>query len=533
MTISSETNKVISPGDGGTFTFSFSPLVVYDEDDIAVDLVTVATGTSVSLTRGTGSNNFSVSLTSPNDLPSTGSIVYPADQGTALTSASELVIRYGMTLGQETDLENRGGYAPDTVEQQLDKLALMILQQQEMIDRSYKVGLSSAEPAADDFSALLNTINDNLADITTAADTVTAAGLAADITTLAALDTEITALGAISADITTVAGISADVTSVAAALPLGGAASEEVQASGVGDLLREDGDGSALTGITDAAFELSGDTSPAQLTANTDNWAIAATVAVVRFSTDASRNITGVANGADGRILILHNIGSNNAVLKHDVTSTAANRFYTPNNSDFTLSQNESVALQYDSTSSRWRVLAQADPSAADALAVVGTATASGSANITITGIDTTYPTYLCVAEDLIPATDGARLQVLLGDSGGLDTGASDYKWDNPILSETGTGTAIECQGNGTSSNNFGNGTGESGGASFYLHAARGTGYPSVQGNVYAVNSAGQPLTKIFAGTRMAAITTDRIAVKFNTGNITSGRFTVYGIKTS
>ena len=54
---------------------------------------------------------------------------------------------------------------------------------------------------------------------------------------------------------------------------------------------------------------------------------------------------------------MLVNIGSQNAVLKHDTTSTAANRFYGPNSADVTLRPNGWVAVWYDITSARWRIM--------------------------------------------------------------------------------------------------------------------------------------------------------------------------------
>jgi hypothetical protein len=113
-----------------------------------------------------------------------------------------------------------------------------------------------------------------------------------------------------------------------------------------------------LGGIDDGgAFALSGDVSPAQLTANTNNWNPGlGTASVVRFSTDASRNITGLAAGTDGQIAILHNVGSQPAVLKTaDTNSTAANRFAF--DADVTLLGDQSIILQYDATSARWRQL--------------------------------------------------------------------------------------------------------------------------------------------------------------------------------
>jgi len=98
--------------------------------------------------------------------------------------------------------------------------------------------------------------------------------------------------------------------------------------------------------------------SPAQLVANTNDWQPTdyATCGRIRFSTDASRDITGIVALTDGVRITLQNIGAFNAVLKHDVTSTAANRFYCPNSADLTLRPNGSVVIEYDSASSRWRV---------------------------------------------------------------------------------------------------------------------------------------------------------------------------------
>jgi Pectate lyase superfamily protein len=98
--------------------------------------------------------------------------------------------------------------------------------------------------------------------------------------------------------------------------------------------------------------------SPAQLVANTNDWnpTDLAKASFIRLSTDASRDITGIVGGSSLRELTLLNVGAFNAVLKHDVTSTAANRFLCPGSADFTLTPNARAILLYDSTSSRWRV---------------------------------------------------------------------------------------------------------------------------------------------------------------------------------
>lgn len=105
--------------------------------------------------------------------------------------------------------------------------------------------------------------------------------------------------------------------------------------------------------------------SPDQLTANTDDWdpdpdGTGATI--IRASTDASRNLTGMLppDPVNEAIKIIANVGSFDLVLKHDQTSTAANRFLCPDNSDYTVKRNSSVTVIYDTTSSRWRVVSGA-----------------------------------------------------------------------------------------------------------------------------------------------------------------------------
>lgn len=123
--------------------------------------------------------------------------------------------------------------------------------------------------------------------------------------------------------------------------------------------------------------------SPSQLTGNVDNYAPTdgATSFTWRISSDASRNITGISiSQAAGRLLKLVNIGSNDIVLKHDVTSTAANRFYLPGAADMTLSQYDAVLLEYDGTLSRW-------------VAISSTKTGTGTPDAPASGPFLTYGT--------------------------------------------------------------------------------------------------------------------------------------------
>lgn len=97
---------------------------------------------------------------------------------------------------------------------------------------------------------------------------------------------------------------------------------------------------------------------PSQLVANTDNWAPTgyAAASIVLFSTDANRNITGFAAGADGDRVVFGNTGTQLATFKHNVTSTAANRWLCPNDEDLILPKDAWVEAVYDATSARWRL---------------------------------------------------------------------------------------------------------------------------------------------------------------------------------
>lgn len=134
---------------------------------------------------------------------------------------------------------------------------------------------------------------------------------------------------------------------------------ERVLTAGTNVLLTDAGAGSTVT--VDALTQnvaLPGDISPAQLTANTNDYAPTglSTASTLRLSTDASRNLTGLTGGADGRLLIMHNVGSFPLVLVDEsVSSSAANRFALTAN--LSLAADDSCLLRYDNTSSRWRMI--------------------------------------------------------------------------------------------------------------------------------------------------------------------------------
>jgi hypothetical protein len=103
---------------------------------------------------------------------------------------------------------------------------------------------------------------------------------------------------------------------------------------------------------------LQGDLSPAQITADQNNYGPTGHEDVFRFrlSTDATRNITGLSGGINGRVVVLANVGGSfdMVLVNESAASTAANRFALGSN--VAVRPNRAVALQYDATSSRWRL---------------------------------------------------------------------------------------------------------------------------------------------------------------------------------
>ena len=103
---------------------------------------------------------------------------------------------------------------------------------------------------------------------------------------------------------------------------------------------------------------LAGIISPAQIQADQHDYnpANLATASTLRLSSDTTRNITGIVGGANGRMLILHNIGGFSIVLTNqDALSAFQNRFRFSAN--LTLASFQSLMIQYDATSQWWRAV--------------------------------------------------------------------------------------------------------------------------------------------------------------------------------
>ena len=173
---------------------------------------------------------------------------------------------------------------------------------------------------------------------------------------------------------------------------------------------------------------------------------------------------------------------------------------------------------------------------------VIGTTALDDDATATITGISTTYSSYYIVASDFVPASNDQDLWMRFGDSSGVDSGASDY-WGRMITPQPNNAnlnhedmnseSKIIVSGAGGFFVGSGSGEGISGGWWLHMPSVSNT-YHSIYGQ--CVHSTGPTSTIVDwstsfgAGHRKADITLDRIQLLVGSGNITSGRMTIWGV---
>lgn len=94
------------------------------------------------------------------------------------------------------------------------------------------------------------------------------------------------------------------------------------------------------------------------LAAQADNLAIG-NVSTVHISLTGSQNLSGMAGGSANRVVhILNSDNADTLTILHDSTSTAANRFVCPGASNYAIPPLGGVVAQYNSTRSRWQLLA-------------------------------------------------------------------------------------------------------------------------------------------------------------------------------
>jgi hypothetical protein len=168
---------------------------------------------------------------------------------------------------------------------------------------------------------------------------------------------------------------------------------------------------------------------------------------------------------------------------------------------------------------------------------------ASNTATISFTGISSTYTTYIFYVSNLKPATDDQQLWMRTSTNGGssYDSGGSDYQWGGGVLANggydvegsTGDSKMVTL---GISSIKIGSATagmvtgtiqlGNPSNSSIYTGVFFDGGLVSgAGGSAYRSSTTGY-------AQRMSAADVDAVRFQFGSGNITSGRIDMYGLKT-
>ena len=170
----------------------------------------------------------------------------------------------------------------------------------------------------------------------------------------------------------------------------------------------------------------------------------------------------------------------------------------------------------------------------------ISTAVASTSAYLEFTGFSSTYEQYVCVLSNMRPATDNMAIGCRFGNSSGQLSGNNYSMYVGKGQGSNGNYSAQW----GSSQNkmligpNGGNGTDETLHAVCYigrLPQASGTtlGIPGIHGTYRINDPSGYQICGFLGGDAMSygqATDMDRFYILANSGNITSGRATLYGI---
>ena len=188
-----------------------------------------------------------------------------------------------------------------------------------------------------------------------------------------------------------------------------------------------------------------------------------------------------------------------------------------------------------ETTGMKWAaVSAGAGPN----LVEIGSVTASSSASLTVTGLSDTYEMYLITLANMEPETDNVNAYLRIGDSSGVDSGASDYTWNDQKTTTGATGATGSFDASDSQiviGSTIGNNSERVFNATIWMGRDPGAAARTVcHGASSSYNAtSGDTEGMTIMGGRKAAIDMDRINFLFSSGDIATGEMTVYGLKFS
>lgn len=172
-------------------------------------------------------------------------------------------------------------------------------------------------------------------------------------------------------------------------------------------------------------------------------------------------------------------------------------------------------------------------------LVFVGSVTANNSSEIifkTANGNPTDkFQTFLIIFDAVLPATDGANLQMQISNDGGstwinsgYQSGMNVASYDSATFANTNNATAHQLTGG------IGNGTNsETGNGEIFMHKCNRASSSWLTGKSSYYNPSTDKAMMAVLGGSSGSTGTNAFRFFLNTGNITDGTFTIYGLKTS
>lgn len=167
---------------------------------------------------------------------------------------------------------------------------------------------------------------------------------------------------------------------------------------------------------------------------------------------------------------------------------------------------------------------------------LLATISASASANISLTGLTTTYAAYKVSVAALIPATNATNLQLLVSSNNGTsyDTGSGNYSYQNIYINDSGAAAANTHGSTGTTSMQLGNVWSNTSFANNFevtlynpAQSTANNGFTWI--GKYNDSTSG---SSVFQGGSRRLATQVNTAIRFqmSSGNIASGTFKLYGL---
>ena len=176
------------------------------------------------------------------------------------------------------------------------------------------------------------------------------------------------------------------------------------------------------------------------------------------------------------------------------------------------------------------------EDAAGGGLIFIQTVVASGDSTITLSGIDATYDSYFIAYSDVDSGTNSAHFRVRFGDSGGIDSGGSDYSWG--ILQKKTDSTTV---------------TGRNDENDDHIELMDSTGADGTEGvsglmKLHAPGDASHNIKATFdtaadlgdgfygnwtVGRRNTNIAITQVQFYFDSTTVSTGRFTLWGLKHS